>query len=402
MGGYWVRHRLLLTIVTCVAVALIASFLFVYPSILQQAQAYNAQSVYKNTDIDFIAPEPSFEQVSDLPGTNGIKELFPFFLTKTSVGVNGKSRTTTVLLSDEFQNVGFTMYNDARLIEKSSIEYDNPILVDWQFCKDTSAGIGDSVSFAIGGKNTEFKIYAIFETNSIYDGGAVMVPISPEQKSAIAQQSNNNGYSGMYVASSDYNACRTYLTTEYRPLGRLKARDQFSTDEQYQVHYDAIMSSGYANEITDFQIRENSFTAENSGILCYVGALLAAVIMIGFNIAMARRGCEKVYFTKNCVPKGQDVKPYYRTAFVVELLALIFLFVAFLSIRISFSDAYIPRTSIGISVLAVPLACVVSEIISICLNNATVSDIVRRVDLERQEAKEQAEENEEETLLSDK
>ena len=387
MRGYWVRHRLLLTIVTCVLISLVTSFLFVYPSILQQAQNYNAQSIYKNTNIDFIAPEPSFDQVSELPGTNGIKEVFPFFLTKVSVRVNEKTRTTTVLLSDQFQNIGFTMYDDARLIEQSSIEYENPIWVDWQFCHDTGAKIGDGVSFAICGKETEFKISAVYETNSIYDGGAVIAEISPEQKEAIVQQSNNNGYSGMYISASDYNACRTYLTTEYRPLGRLKDRDQFDSDEQYKVHFDAIMSSGYANEITDFRIRENSLATSNSDLLPYLGAVLAAVLMIGFNLVMARRGCEKVYFTKHCVPKGQDVKPYYRTALVVELVLSILLFVSFLLIRIKTADAFIPKSAIGLNVITVPVAILVSEIICICLNSAMVFGIIKKVELEKQRAK---------------
>ena len=96
MGGYWIRQRLFLTLIVTAAVALITSFLFVYPSIMQRAEAYNSQSIYKNTDIDFIAPEPSFEQVDDLPGTNGIDKVFPFFSTKAQVNVNGTSRTTTV------------------------------------------------------------------------------------------------------------------------------------------------------------------------------------------------------------------------------------------------------------------------------------------------------------------
>ena len=77
------QRRAVATLILSVVVALAASFLFVYPSILQQADNYNAQSIYKNTDIDFIVPEPSFEQVKELPGTNGIDKIFPFFMKKT-------------------------------------------------------------------------------------------------------------------------------------------------------------------------------------------------------------------------------------------------------------------------------------------------------------------------------
>ena len=118
MTGYWTRQRAIATLILSVIVALAASILFVYPSILQQAGNYNAQSIYKNSEIDFIAPEPSFDQVKELPGSNGIGKVFPFFMTKTEVQVNGKSRTTTVLLSDDFENIDKTMYNGDRLLEK--------------------------------------------------------------------------------------------------------------------------------------------------------------------------------------------------------------------------------------------------------------------------------------------
>lgn len=161
MTGYWIRHRALLSIILSAAIAIIAGLLFVFPFISQIADNYNFQSVYKNTSIDFIAPEPSFEQISELPRNNGIDKVFPFFLTKTSVNTDGKSRTTTVLLSDRFENVDITMYNSKRLIKKSDSDFENPILVDWQFCKDTATDIGDTVSFSMGDTTAEYKIYAI-------------------------------------------------------------------------------------------------------------------------------------------------------------------------------------------------------------------------------------------------
>ena len=388
MAGYWARHRLFLTIIMSATVSLVTSFLFVYPSIHRQASDYNAQSIYKNSQIDFIAPEPDFEQVSDLPGTNGIDKLFPFFMTKSQVYIGGVSRTTTLLLSDQFQNIDMTMYSQARLIEKAGAEYDNPILVDWQFCKDTGAKIGDTVELSIGGQNVDYKIFAVYETNTIYDGGAIIAEISFDQKAAIAEQSSNNGYSGMYISASDYNVCQSYLTTEYRPLGRLKDRDQFRDDEQYQVHYDAIMSSGYANEITDFRVRENGLRLSSSSIMVWIGAILAIIVILGFNLTMSKRGCEKVYFTKQRIPKGQDVKSYYSTAFIFELIIIILLYTVFLLIRLKLANEYIPGSAVGLKVVVIPVAVVVAEIIALIMNYSAVSEMTRKVELEMQKAKE--------------
>ena len=393
MAGYWTRHRLLLSFILCTAIALVSSFLFVYPTILQSASLYNAQSVYKNTKIDFIVPEPSFEQADDLPGTNGIDRVFPFYLTKTQVNVDGASRTTTVLLSNRMEDTDITMYNQDRLIEQSKTEYDNPILVDWQFCHDTSSGIGDTVSFSIGGTNSDYVIYAVYETNSIYDGGAILAGITDEQRNAISQQSNSKGYSGMYISANDYDTCESFLMTEYRPLGRLKDRDQFDSDEQYQIHYDAIMSSGYANEITDFRVKEITNEKKGNILLICLGALLSGAALLGFNHIMARRGCEKVYFTKHCLPKGLNVKPYYSISFTFELFVTIALYTVLLLLRISKSIEYIPRNAIGIRAVIVPAAIIIAEIICLALNNSLVSEMTRTVELELQKKKNQTSNN---------
>lgn len=374
MKGYWSRKRLLPTIIMSLVVALIAVFLFAFPSVVRQADNYNDQSVYKNTAIDFIAPEPSFEQVESLPNTNGISKIFPFFLTKSQLTVNGSSRTTTILMSDQFSNVDITMYNDIRLIKRASAECENPILVDWQFCKDTAASLGDKVTLSIGDKVFEYSIYAIYETNTIYDGGAVLVQISDEQKKDISEKSQSNGYSGMYVSSTDYNTCKTFLTNDYRPLGRLRDRSQFSDEEQYQTHYNAIMSSGYANEITDFRMRESNLNDNSSLIQLCLGAIIVAVIMIAYNVVMSKRGCECVYFTKHSIPKGHNVRPYYQASFWSELLlASLFLLGAML-LNVHLSGIYIPASAYSPNLIIIPASILFAELICLIMNNIKVKN----------------------------
>ena len=375
MFNYWIRHRLLWTIFASTFIAVIASCIFIYPYISHKAEIYNSQSVYKKSNIDFIVPEPSFEQTQSLEGENGIKKVFPFYLTKTVVKVKTESRSTTVLLSDDFEDINYTMYNNRRLIRKAASKYKNSILVDWQFCKDTSAKIGDSIIFTLNGQNVEFRIYAIYETNSIYDGGAIIAQINDDQKKSIQQNSNNSGYSGMYVIANNYNLCKLYLTNDYRPLGRLKARDMFENDIQYQRHYDAIMSSGFANEITDFRVKENQFDKSNSTLLIWVGGGLAILLIIVFNIAMSRRGCEKVYFAKYCIPKGINVKVYYNASFVFEAIGFCIIYFISLFIRICISKIYIPRASYGIWPIVIPVFAIIGEIVSLLINYFTISTI---------------------------
>ena len=379
MAGYWIRHRLAQTLILGLVLAIVAGLLFAYPCIIDQADRYTSQSIYKNSEIDFIAPEPSFEQVRDLPGTHGIDRIFPFLMTKTEVSVNGRSRTTNVLLSDLFQNVDMTMYSPARLIEQSSANINKPILVDWQFCHDTSATVGDVVTIMIGGTPVDYTISAIYETNSVYDGGAILAPMGDELMNAIMEQSKNNGYSGMFVSANDYDACQAYLTTEYRPLGRLKSADQFENDAQYQVHYDAIMSSGYANEITDFRVRENSLDNAGSTMMIWMGAALVAIALIAFNVVMAKRGCEQGYFLKHCIPKGQAVRPYYSISFVAEVIWSIVAYTVVLILRVKSAPVYIPKAALGVKTAVIPVAILVAGLISLALNYSMVSTISKEM-----------------------
>lgn len=378
MTGYWIRHRLLYSIILSVVLAVVSVLLFVSPLITQKADDYNSQSLYKNTSIDFIAPEPSYDQIAELPGTNGIDKIFPFFLTKTSVKTGDSSRTTTVLLSDDFDNIDFTMYNSKRLIRKSDSDYENPILVDRQFCKDTSAEIGDTVSFTIGGASVEYKIYAIYETNSVYDGGAVLAKISKDQKNRIKENSQNNGYSGCYIAASDYSACQSYLTKDYRPLGRLKNRDQFDSEEQYKIHYDAIMTSGYSNEITDFRIKENNLEKESNGIMIWIGSALTFVVVVICSILLSRRGNEKGYFKNECIPKGRRVKPYYIMTFVFELIVFLVSYSAILVLKIKFSSIYISKSVLGYEIAVIPAAFIIAEAVSLILSSSMIKGLEKK------------------------
>lgn len=374
MRRYWVKHRLIYTLIFGVILALLMVLLFVFPYIVKEAQLYNSKSLYANTSIDFIVPEPSFDQVDNLPGTYGVDKVFPFFMTKTQVLVNGTKHLTTVMLSDQPQNVDITMYNPSRLIARSEVQYDNSVLVDWQFCHNTSTGLGDTITIIIGGEEIEFRICAIYETNSIYDGDTILAWISQEMAESIRNKSANNGYSAMYVSASDYNTCRSFLLTDYRPLGRLRSQENFASEEQYLVHYNAIMSAGYGNEITDFRIKESSLISENNPAIVWIGALLSIVMVFMFNFIMRKRGCERGYFTRYCLPNGLNVKPYYCISSISETVLFILVYILALICRIAASDEYIPKLVIDVKMAIIPFFVIGAEIACLLYNTSAVAN----------------------------
>lgn len=114
-------------------------------------------------------------------------------------------------------------------------------------------------------------------------------------------------------------------------------------------------------------------------MMIWIGAVLAAAIAIVFNVAMSRRGCERAYFTKFCIPKGQDVKPYYKTALTVETVVWLLLFAGVLFGAIYTSDEFIPKAAMDTRILVIPVAVIVAEIICLLMNNAMIADITKKV-----------------------
>jgi glucan phosphoethanolaminetransferase (alkaline phosphatase superfamily) len=153
------------------------------------------------------------------------------------------------------------------------------------------------------------------------------------------------------------------------------------------MHYDAIMSTGYANEITDFRVRENSNGIKGNSVLIWVGAIFSAFILIIFNVCMARRGCENVYFEKHCIPKGQDVKPYYLISFVFEIVACLILYVISLIIGLSLYNDYISKVAIDIMVIVIPVTVMITEIICWYFNYSAVFEIKKKVKIEEERRK---------------
>ena len=120
--------------------------------------------------------------------------------------------------------------------------------------------------------------------------------------------------------------------------------------------------------------------------MVWIGAALAAGIAIAFNIMMRKRGCERAYFTKICIPKGQNVKPYYSTAFAVETIVWLAAFAATIFVAVYTSNQFIPAAALDIRILAIPAAAIVAEIVCLIMNNSMIADITKKVDKKKKEA----------------
>jgi hypothetical protein len=249
------KNRILFDILIPIILVIVTAFAFLSPIFSNIGETRLMTSLYENENLDFDIPSPSYEQISQLENESFIESVFPYFYTETDLSINGKTRETNLFFSDAFDKLDQTMYCQARLIEKSSQTYSNPILVDYQFVQDTGATLGSTVSVTLGTIKIDFQVSAIYETNTYYEGGAVMAKWEGLQKDTIMAISPKLVYSGAYVQASDFSQCKNYLETQYKPYGRLRDASEFATPEAYQIHYNAFMSANYANEITNFNVK---------------------------------------------------------------------------------------------------------------------------------------------------
>lgn len=329
MFKYWAKNRILFDILLPIILVVVAVFAFIVPMFINLGEARLNTSLYENEKLNFDIPSPSYDQVSLLENETFIESVFPYFYTKVNLYVDGKARQTNLFFSDAFDKLDQTMYCKSRLIETAKQDFSNPILVDYQFVQDTGVKIGSTISVSFGTDKIDFQVYAIYETNVYYDGGAVMAKWEGSQKEAIMALSPRLVYSGAYVQATDYQQCKNYFEKEYKPYGRLKDRSDFDTQEAYDIHYNAFMSANYANEITDFSDRgQEAFATAKSkkniaNLYTILPHIIMAVVLIVYNLFMWFRKSERGYFSKRKVSGGGNAVVYYLISIFVQAVLII-------------------------------------------------------------------------------
>ena len=372
MLKYWAKNRILFDILLPIILVVVVAFAFIVPMFNSLGEARLNASLYENEKLNFDIPSPSYDQVSQLEDENFIESVFPYFYTKVNLYVDGKARQTNLFFSDSFDKLDQTMYCKSRLIETAKQDFSNPILVDYQFVQDTGVKIGSTISVSFGTDKIDFQVYAIYETNVYYDGGAAMAKWEGSQKEAIMALSPRLVYSGAYVQAADHQQCKNYFEKEYKPYGRLKDRSDFATQEAYDIHYNAFMSANYANEITDFSVKgQEAFAMVKSKdtiaklytILPYI---IIAVVLIVYNLLMWLRKSERGYFSKRKVSGGGNAVIYYLISIFVQAVLIIGGMAVVSFVVPSKVNIYIPsEIIISKSIISILVSALIAVVIAI-------------------------------------
>ena len=345
-----------------IALNLINGFIFMSPYINYKSKKYAYSDFYHNFNIDFDIPSPSKNQINELRKLDFIEKVIPYYYANLTLNY-GKNRNSNILFFDNLEDIEY-IYNDNRLINKVN-QTDNFIYVDYYFIKDSKSKLNDTLKTFINGVEIEFSINGIYKENLYYNNGA-------EASIWKTEYLNRNiEYSGAFIKAKDINLCRNYLSQEYKPLGRLKSRDNFDTEDSYNIHIKAILSGNYANEITDFNIKsESDIDAIESGYISNIvryalGIILVFILIILINNYLLSNN--KDYFYKRLImgEKFQNIKNSYSLLFIISLIVSIVSNIIFIKIVSSNIEYYIPLKNIFISINLI----ILFEIISISLSH---------------------------------
>ena len=333
MKGKWSKCYLLIGTIVILIIVAIGSLAFVKGNITQADNKYNFESIYLNTDIDFIIPSPSYEQVSELDNSSdiGIGTVTPFYETSTSVTNKGVICTgTTVILPDEVK-VANTPYTDKRILRGSVPKADQAI-IDQLFYEKNNCDIGDTIEISIADKNLFFEIVGVSETNTYCKDGSIALVLNKNDAATFLNE--GIGFSAAYVKASDYDKCKTYLYSEYKPFGRLKDQSEFTSEDTYNQHVNNFEDADWTKEITDCDANYDSLKIkyENVEKSMFINLIIYAAIIIlmivVMNITFMKGSDIQKAIKINIVKNGgtvEDAKKFYSSGIWLNFVEFLIL-----------------------------------------------------------------------------
>ncbi len=331
MRGKWSKSYLLLGTIVILIISVIGSLFFVKDNINQAENKYSFESIYTNTSIDFIIPSPSYEQISVIENSadTGIAVITPYYETTTKVQIKGVSCIGTTIIIPDDNKVENTPYASGRIIEGNSAGLGQAV-VDKVFVEKNSCNLNDVAEITISGRTMSFKIVGIAEKNTYTKDGTIALVLNSDDREALKTQKIK--YSAAYVKALDYEKCKAYLLTDYKPYGRLKDISEFSSEEAYNQHLDNFENADWTKEITNCADNYDSLKVkyENVENAIYRNLIIFSIIIIigifVMNVAFLKSASIQKAMKINIVKKAgtvTDAKKFYFGGICFNLLEFV-------------------------------------------------------------------------------
>lgn len=331
MSKKWAKYYLLLGTVIIAAISLIGSMAFVRTNINQAQDKYEFESIYINTEIDFIIPSPSYAQISEIQTeANGIEVVKPYYETSAALSVNEQTCKGTALIFSDADNLDVTPYGSKRMISMAEEVQSGTAVIDKMFAEANGCVIGDPITISIDNTAYKFTVVGISENNTYCSDGSVALFLSSED--AAVFETIGIKYSAAYIKATDLSKCKNYLLEDYKPFGRLKDKEDFKSEDTYNEHLENFSNADWSKEITlcseNYETLSVKYQNVPSSILrnTLIYAMIVFVVFCVFNSVLLKNDTLRSYFTVYIV-KGNGTKDriyrFYRNGIVWNVIVFI-------------------------------------------------------------------------------
>ena len=228
------NKRLRISVAEYITALLLLSILIAGAFFLSQYLDVKKNYNIKETSVDFIISAPSKDQVSEISALPHIDSVVPYVFRSIEVNKNNKTIETNLYIIENTSDLPSTVFSDKLAIKKAGSNPGNALYISQDFAQLSKLNLNDAVDLTIDGTSVKFQIAGIYKSDYRNVGGTLIAVLNDDIVSALG---GTYRYNGAYVSSNDANKTRDYLD-DYQPLGDLRSREEFSSDEAYQIYLD--------------------------------------------------------------------------------------------------------------------------------------------------------------------
>ena len=295
------------------------------------------------TNIDYIIPTPSQNQVDQLLDSQYIKNVIPYYY--ISFSINNVNSLADGYILNSFNDIYNTYVSEDLILSKNNLS-NNSIVIDDVFSKKNSIDLGDTLKISYGNITLDLKVDIIFSSDNRHSFGMIFIQknemIIEELKN---QNSNRIYYSGAFIQSDNLEETKSVIE-KYVPLGNLKSRESFSSNELYDIYLEQLNSADYSLQIFDKANYINQMSLETQNQMTFnfvITVILFLIATISLTFIIVRKS---LIFMKKSY--NVDIKDGYKKedqlkmittysskliAIIISILVIIFIVLYTLNLR---------------------------------------------------------------------
>ena len=197
------------------------------------------------TFVDYIIQTPSKEQVNEINGMDHVESVTPYLYSAVDSKINSKTVRVSLFIVEKSEDLAKTPFSNNLLLQQSQTSYDNELFVSDDFAKANSLELGDEIVLNVYSQSIKYKVKAIYSGDRRNIGGVAFAIKTGYLSQAIEiKYGTNYKYSGAYIDSNNHSETEKWLEN-YKPLGDLRSREEFASEELYQIYLDNRNKTDY-------------------------------------------------------------------------------------------------------------------------------------------------------------